>query len=563
MRIINLKKIRLQTDVLVIGGGAAGLVAALEAEKHGVDVTVICKQKAGKSGNTIVSGALFSVVVPEEGNPDSEETYFQDLMNSGKGINQHDLTKTLAANSGKTIKWLEEHGANFFKLDGKYVKKQPPGHSFRRSVTPVMDGYTYMARGLSFLEPLYTSVREKGIKVIDRTMVTRLIKQDGKIVGAIGLNAFNNELVEISCKSSILANGGAGNIFSQNNNTAGITGDAYVLAYDVGAILKDMELVQIYPTMMTKPVKMAAENPLFGEGAVLRNRHGELFIYKYVEGGDRAATRDKMAQTIFREVESGNGVDGGVYFDCRGIPEEVLKTKYSHFYRQLMKQGIDPLEEMVIVSPTIHYYLGGVKINTKGETSVPGLYAAGEAATGVHGANRLSGSSIADTVVFGIRSGEAAATYALNQPVEPVQWENEEDYTSFNNTGRITMKEQTQAVQKIMWSYASVVREQESLKKGLNELEELKATIQDVSVKNLKELSSYLELQNMITVGSLLFKGAILREESRGSHWRRDYPNENNKFLGNFEYIKKGEQCVITFHPIEEINPLKVFKRIT
>jgi len=547
-----LKRVQLETDVLVVGGGSAGLIAALAAEEQGADVTIICKQKAGKSGNTIVSGSQFCVVVPEEDNPDFVEAYYQDLIKSGKGINQKELTSLLAQESGKTIKWLEEYGMKFFIRENRYVKRQPPGHSFPRSVPTVWDGYSYLARGLSFLDPLIESINQKDIRIIEKTMVTKLVMMNGKIAGALAINMDNQEILEISCKAVILANGGAGNLFAQNNNTAGITGDSYALAYEAGAILKDMELIQFYPTMMIKPLKMPAENALFGDGAVLRNKHGELFVQKYVEGGEMAATRDKMSQAIFQEVQLGNGIDGGVYFDCTGIPKETMETTYSHFSEQLRKKGTDPLKDWMVVTPTTHYYLGGVKINTKCESSIPGLYAAGEAATGPHGANRLSGSSIADTVVFGIISGESAAQYSAKNPRASVHWDDEVPPPTLYTGGKTSIKECKEAVQKIMWNYASVVREEKHLQQGLQMLEKIAEGLGQVSIQHGKELFSYFELKNMLTVGRLVFQGALERRESRGSHWRIDYPFEDQTYLGNFEYIKGRDGCSITFQPLGE-----------
>ncbi|WLD93704.1 L-aspartate oxidase [Alkalihalobacillus sp. AL-G] len=543
---------KLETDVLVIGGGSAGLIAALEAEKQGVDVTVVCKQKAGKSGNTIVSGSAFSVVVPEEGNPDSEEVYYQDLIRSGKGINQRDLTRLLAKESGKTIQWLEDYGMEFFLQENKYVKRKPPGHSHPRSVPTIWDGYSYMTRGLSFMKPLLNSVKEKNIQLIEQTMVVRLIRKRGKIVGAVAIDVKKGNIIEISSKSVILANGGAGNIFSQNNNTVGITGDSYALAFDVGAVLKDMEFVQFYPTMMIKPVKMPASNPLFGDGAVLRNKHGELFVHNYVEGGDKEATRDKMAQAIFQEVQKGNGIEGGVYFDCSGIPKDVLESKYSHFCNQLRKKDVDPSKDYVIVSPTTHYFLGGVKINEKCESNVPGLYAAGEAATGAHGANRLSGSSIADTVVFGMIAGDSAAKHSLNSKREDVDWDQEiSSLFVQNDDGGLDIAKAKEIVRNVMWESASVVRDESTIRSGLQTLDDIQRSLKSAPVTSAKQTLSFFELSNMVAVGQLVLQGAIKREESRGSHWRKDFPFETEDFLGNFEYFKNQELADIHFVALE------------
>ncbi len=550
-----LKRTQLLTDVLVIGGGAAGVISALKAHELGADVTIICKQKVGKSGNTIVSGSAFSVVVKEESNPDNEEVFYDDLIKSGKGINHPELAKVLATNSSQTIGWLENHGMKFFKKDNEYVKRQPPGHSYPRSVPTEWEGYSYMARGLSFMKPLHLSVLEKKIKILEHSMVYNLVKQNNKVVGAIAIDAKKNELIEIACKAVILANGGAGNMFSQNNNTVGITGDSYALAYEIGAILKDMEFVQFYPTMMIEPIKMPASNPLFGDGAVLRNKRKELFVHNYVEGGDRVATRDKMAQAIFQEVRDGNGVKGGVYFDCSQIPKEVLETKYVHFCRQLRKNKIDPYKDMVIVSPTTHYFLGGIKINSKCESNISGLYAAGEAATGIHGANRLSGCSIADTVVFGIIAGEEAARYSKECKLENIEAtcgigiQNIQKLFQYkNNSHRIS--EKRELLRDIMWDCASVIREEKKLNEGLFKLLELEKNLDHILIENSKDLVSYRELTNMITVGKLVIQGALKRKESRGSHWRIDFLNEDENYIGNHEYYQEGERLNINFYPI-------------
>jgi len=267
---------------------------------------------------------------------------------------------------------------------------------------------------------------------------------------------------------------------------------------------------------------------------------------KYDPAGDMA-TRDKMAQAIFMEVEAGNGIEGGVYFDCSGIPREILENKYAHFCKQLRKKGVEPTKDYVIVSPTTHYYLGGIKINPKCESTVPGLYAAGESSGGIHGANRLSGNSIADTVVFGAIAGNSAADFAKHN--KQVKLKNEDirlpDYG--NQGSRYSVQEKKEQLRHLMWKHASVIREEQGLLQGLEELVEIKKSLSDIAVKDEKDFVAMYELQNMMTVSEMLLKGALQRRESRGSHWRRDFPETKAEYLGNFYYVKQGEDCNITF----------------
>jgi succinate dehydrogenase/fumarate reductase flavoprotein subunit len=539
------KRNDVKTDVLIIGGGSAGLIAALEARKYGLDVTVLSKHKVGQSGNIIVSGSALSVVVPEAGNLDSEVTYLEDLYRSGKRINQPQLAETLAQHSKQALELLEGYGLNFFKNKNEFVKRKPPGHSYPRSVPTVWDGYSYMARGLSFTAPLYDAAHVRGVRMINKATVTELIKRDGIIVGAIVFHPLEKEWTVISSKVTIMASGGAGWIFSETNNTVGITGDSYALAYHAGATLIDMEFVQFYPTEMIH-LKMPASNPLFGDGAVLRNKFGERFMQKYDPAGDMA-TRDKMAQAIFMEVESGNGLDGGVYFDCREIPLDILESKYAHFCKQLRKKGVEPAKDMIIVAPTTHYFLGGIQIDQKCRSTLPGLLAAGEATGGIHGANRLSGNAIADTVVFGAIAGNMAAEEVNRARETNLEKENFNLDFYRREEPRYSVVQKKEELRKMMWECASVVRNEAGLRQGLGSLDEIKKSIPYVDVKNEKEFVSFIELQNMLTVSEMIIKGAIERRESRGSHWRNDIPVEHAEYVGNFYYVKETEGCKLYF----------------
>lgn len=491
-----------QVDVLVIGGGLAGLMAAMSAHEHHAKVLLISKGKIGRGGNTLVSGGGMSGALGSSEDVNNPQAFYSDIIKSGKGLADEQLARLLADSSGEMIERLYGYGVKFIKeSDGSFRVRRPPGHSVARNIPTNWDGIAYANRGLSFSLPIHAQCQAKGIEMLEGWALKELLKSGDKICGAAFGNKQNEQLL-INAKSVILACGGYGFLFAKTNNTNDALGEGIAAAMRIGCRVRDMEQVQFYPTMMFEPLKITASNPLFGEGATLRNRHGERFMHKYDPDGDMA-TRDNMARGIFLEVQAGLGVDERVYFDCTGIAEQQLLARFGSFYGFLKKNRIDLTKDYLKVSPCVHYTLGGIVIDERCQTDVAGLYAAGEITGGVHGANRLSGAALMETCVFGWEAGKHAAEHSFTERVSEC---------GSSSSGRETVDyEAFDKLRDIMWQYVSLVRSQESLSKAREALDKLGESSKG--------------LQPFLDVCQAIIGAATLRQESRGAHYRADYPH--------------------------------------
>lgn len=536
----------IKTDILVIGGGLAGLSAALEAKNEKNTVTIACKSLTGKSGNTVVTGAAMALARPGN-DDDSPELLFQDVMRSSQGINDEGMAEYFAAHSGEVLEKLSEYGVVFRRTGDRYMTKKPPGHSVFRSYPVDISRVPYNVRGLSISLPLLRRAVEKNISIIDNTMVYKLLKKYGRIVGALAINKKEGRTVQFRAKAVIIAAGGGANIFSMTDNTRDITGDSYLLALDAGAQLRDMEFIQYYPTMMFKPIKICISNPLFGEGAILRNEQDESFMERYSEMGNMA-TRDTMALAVYSEIRAGRGNPDYVYVDCSQIPPDVIEVKFAEFKNLLFKGNIDVYSDRIPVSPAAHFYLGGIKVDGNCETGVPGLLACGEAVWGVHGANRLSGNSLTETVVFGSLAGKRAAELAEK---EDSDWctnagQAGEDETILRS-GSIDVLEIKKRLRKLMWENAAVARNEAGLRHAREQLKILAEEIEGCCIRDIIDRVRYEETKNLIRISGMVIEGALARRESRGAHYREDYPVKDEKFEGNFIYCLKNNEIEIEF----------------
>jgi succinate dehydrogenase/fumarate reductase flavoprotein subunit len=521
------------TDVLVIGGGAAGLIAALEAKRGGLDSSIISKSKVGRSGNTIISGAGMAVLIPGPDSEDSLELFYNDIVRSGNEINDKELVNVFIKGSTEIIGKLTEYGVMLKRTNNHLLKKRAPGHSVQRSIYSDISKFPYLIRGLSISLPLLNKVKRCGIRIIENAPIIKLLTSDDRVCGALAIDKKSGNVLVFRTSAIILASGGCGRIFSKSNNTADITGDSYSLAYDAGALLRDMEFVQFYPTMMYSPIKTSISNALFGHGAVLRNRNGERFMENYDRSGDMA-TRDVMTRAVYTEITDGRGDNGCVFMDCRSIPEDILETGYAELCKTLRRKGIDPAQHLIHVSPTTHFFMGGLVINSKGETTLPGLLACGESVGGLHGANRLAGDALSETVIFGIVAGRSAmeAVKAVKaQFIPPFSCLEIESFRK----GSISLTELRATLRECMWKYSSIVRNQDSLERARKEINEISNHIEDAEINDVKELVSFYELKHMIRTSGLIIEGAFSRRESRGAHYRKDYPDSDAKnFKGSY-----------------------------
>lgn len=535
------------SDVLVIGGSSAAIIAALEARKTGLNVMVVTKGLVGRGGNTIVSGAGFAAVLPGKNQHDSREQYYADTLASGKGVNLEYLVNILTANSGSAILDLEHYGVKFLKNNGEYVRRTPPGHSQPRQIPTVNDAVSFHTRGLTITIPLREAAQRAGIAFLEKTSVIDLLHDaNSSVCGAVGISPGTSELIQIGAKAVILATGGAGMIYERTNNTTDVTGDGYGLALEAGARLVDMEFVQFYPTMAFKPVKIPVSSPLFGDGAVLRNKNLERFMTKYDPAGDMA-TRDIMSRAIFSEINSGNGVENGIYIDCSAVPASVFEKKHKAIFKYLQAVKIDPQKDMFLISPSTHFFMGGIKIDGACGTGVEGLFAAGEVVGGLHGANRISGNALTETVVFGKIAGQMAARHASKmraiklpaKRIDPMTGRRAED-----------LREVKSALRRTMWQNVSVQRSQESLERALHEIKEYRKQLTGVAANSLRQLAEWKGLNSMLNVSEAVTRSALLRNESRGSHFRLDFPaSDDSRWLGNVEICQKEKELCLAFCP--------------
>ena len=531
----------IQCDVLVVGGGAAGLTAAIEARSRGATVALACKGKAGKSGNSVVAASQFSAVIPYEGSEDSPEQHFRDSLTGGRGINDETLLRLFVDRAGPRLLEAEQRGVKLLRSSGELVRRTPPGHSYPRGI-PVDTGTFPMANaGLSITLPLRATAERMGVTLLDDIPVMKLALVDGELRGGQAIDLDRGDLVTIHARAVVIAAGGAGRIFARTNNTRDVCGDSYSLMLEAGATLRDMEFVQFYPSQLTKPFKTVVISSLFGDGAVLRNRHGERFMPAYDPVNEDKATRDVMCQAMFYQVQKGNGIDGEVYMDCTAVAEEVLQKKYFALVRDLKKRGVDLARDWVKVAPTTHFVMGGAVVDEHCHTTVPGLFAAGEAAGGLHGANRLGGNALSDTLVTGGVAGEAAAEHALKRASAPSVasgWEPPRE----GGTSIDVLDEVRHELREAMWGGASIVRSEASLQSTLATVRACAAEASRCSAESAVETARMEETRLMCLAAEAIVLSAIARQESRGAHFREDFPGSSDGWLGsNLIRLADGE----------------------
>ncbi len=516
----------MKTDILIIGGGGAAARAAIECRNK--DVIIAVKGLFGKSGCTVMAEGGYNAVF----NPkDSFKKHFYDTVKGGGFINNPKLVEILVKNAPKELLNLEKFGCLFDRDENGFIAQRPfGGQSFNRTCyCGDRTGHEIM-RGL--ME--YISKFER-IKILEDVTAIKLIVEDNRCYGAIFLDLKTGDIFPIFAKATILATGGAGQLYPVTSNPIQKVGDGFAIAYNEGAELIDMEMVQFHPTGIVGSGILVTE-AVRGEGGILYNKNKERFMARYDKERMELSTRDIVARAIYKEIQEGRGVNGGVYLDVSHLPNEVIEKKLETMLKQFLKIGIDIRKEPMIVSPTAHHFMGGLRINEKCETNIEGLFACGEVTGGIHGANRLGGNALADTQVFGAIAGKSAKEFAENCAFEHIDVEDliTEFKEEVNNLeGNLNLYNLIKDLKKIMWDYVSIVRCEEGLKKALEKIEEIEKNIKYVKVSGIIDMQKYFELKNMITVAKLVTKSALYREESRGAHYREDYPETKEEWRGN------------------------------
>ncbi|MDQ2898780.1 MAG: fumarate reductase/succinate dehydrogenase flavoprotein subunit [Acidobacteriota bacterium] len=581
-------------DVLIIGAGGAGLRAAIEASAAGVTVGLVSKSLLGKAHTVMAEGGVAAAM----GNVDDRDNWrvhFADTMRGGQYLNRPRMAELHAKEAPERVHELEAWGAVFDRTkDGKILQRNFGGHKYPR-LAHVGD-----RTGLEMIRTLQDHGVHTGIDVHMECTVLTLLKDGDRIAGAFAYDREKGRFQLFRAKAVVLATGGIGRAYKITSNSWEYTGDGHALAYEAGAALMDMEFVQFHPTGMVWPPSVRGilvTEGVRGEGGTLRNKEGRRFMFddipanyksstadneeegwRYTQGDKNARrppellTRDHVARCIVREVREGRGSPhGGVFLDIAWIKEKIpraaehIKKKLPSMYHQFKQLAdIDITQVPMEVGPTTHYMMGGVCVDSDTQMSdVPGLFAAGECAAGLHGANRLGGNSLSDLLVFGKRAGEYAAQFAKDHGAGHVNSEQvdavaRESLTPFERSGTEGPYQVQRDLQDMMQDLVGIVRREEEMGRAIAGIQALRERARKVSVPGNREYNpgwhTALDLSNLLTVSECIARAALERKESRGAHFRDDFPAKDEVF-GTFNIVlrKMPDGAMrVTREPIQE-----------
>lgn len=543
-------------DVLIIGAGGAGMRAAVEAAEKGLSVGIVTKSLLGKAHTVMAEGGMAAAV----GNVDPEDSWrqhFVDTMKGGKFINNWRMAEIHAKESPDRVYELEQWGALFNRTDAGRISQRAFGaHTYRR-LCHVGD-----RTGLELIRTMQEKVLATDTEVFMETTVTKLFQDErGRVTGALAYTRASGKFILFKAKATIMASGGWGRIFKVTSNSWEGTGDGAILAYEVGAEMIDMEMVQFHPTGMVWPPGvrgLLVTEGVRGEGGVLRNSEGKRYMGDYDPERMELSSRDVVARANFSEVQAGRGSEhGGVYLDITHLGYDGIMKKLPTMYEQFKNLAdVDISKEPMEVFPTIHYTMGGIKVEAENcATTVDGLFAAGECAGGLHGANRLGGNSLSDLLVFGRRAGLGAIEYVENTThgadvsEEDVQAEirrvldpMERPASDKDESPYLLQSE----LQDVMMEHANLVRDEDGLKEGLGKVLAIKDRVPNVKVGGTRMFNpgwhACQDIRYLVMVSEMIIRCAIERKEKRGSQWRLDHDELVDEY-SNINFIsKKGPQ---------------------
>jgi fumarate reductase (CoM/CoB) subunit A len=521
-----------QCDVLIIGSGGAGCRAAIEVSNYNLKPIIVSKGLSFKSGCTGMAEGGYNAAFAFLDSDDTTDIHYEDTLKGGGFINDPELAKILVEESPQRLVDLENYGAIFDRQkSGKLDQRPFGGQKFRRTC------FQGDRTGHEIITALKEEIIRRKINNLDEIMITALIMDEERrnVQGAVGLSLKDSKMMCFQAKSTILATGGAGHIYPVTSNTVQKGGDGFALAWKAGADLIDMEQVQFHPTGMVYPESrkgVLVTEAVRGEGGILLDKDFNRFMGKY-DPRMELATRDVVARAIYNEIREGRGTEnGGIYLDVTHLDPEIIGEKLETMVLQFSDVGVDICKEPMEVAPTAHHFMGGVKIDENGHSSVGNLFAAGEVTGGVHGANRLGGNALADTQVFGERAGKAAAENALKSNGglnKDFVKQEEKRIISKIKDGDISPQKIKKDLQKTMWDNVAIIRNENGLRMALKTISHLDS---ELSRMNVSEGSSFnrglqnaLEVENMIETAKMVITAAVLRQESRGSHYREDFPD--------------------------------------
>lgn len=549
----------LATDVLIIGSGGAGLRAAIEARRFGAEVLVVDKAVIGMNSNTRYSGGGLKAALPgilEDRYTTIFSTpgeHFYEALMHGEFLNDQELIETLALEAPARVLELKEFGVERF--DALYY-------------------HVHYPHGTGLVAPLMAHARRLGCTMRPGITPTDLLFDGDRVAGCIGFDVHTERPLVIRAKAVILATGGAGEIYERNDTTAVTTGDGYMLGFKAGVRFRDMEMVQFEPYVQAEPGlpemdRHECEAEFFG---ILRNANGDEFLKSYLPprteevdsfekqfGMPLTDIRERVARAMVSEVHQGRGDQGAVLFDLTGVPPEKWQADIaSQYTRAVLMRGFDPETTPIHVLPGAICTLGGIAIDAQCRTDVPGLFAAGEVAGGVHGAARLGGDALVETIVYGARAGKHAALLAAevdHGDELDAQWESAKRGWQLvlerSPEGASSADEIKTRLKKIMWKHAGPLRDEAGLKEALAQVSELDEEATRLHARSLRGVRAAFEARSMLLTGRMVLTSALARTESRGAHYRLDYPfRDDGRWLSNIFVVPDGDGIRLDVRPV-------------
>jgi fumarate reductase (CoM/CoB) subunit A len=553
-----------ECDVLIIGGGGAGIMSAIYAARKGADVILLEKGVFGRAGCTILGAHSINAALGHMDSEDSPEIHAEDTLRKGRYLNDPRLVEIYTQEAPDRVKELVEFGVRFDMREGNFDLDKMPGSTHPRACHAKFQTGRMMMAGLRRELKRYPN-----ITVHDEIVVTKLFRAEGRVVGAKGIQLINSQPQHYLSRAIVLATGGAGQLYANTTTSIDNTGDGMILALEAGATLRDLEFVQFLPLVIQYP-HLPGMNPGTPSmlsrlaDARLTNRLGERFAERAVPNWRYKATRDALAQLMYREIqEKRSGPHNGLFLSVSHLPPREIEKrfKYGNLFQRFLALGVDLRSDALEVAPAAHYHMGGILIDEHGQTTIPGLFAAGEVTGGVDGSNRLGGNALSEILVFGARAGAAAATYAADHSADAMfAIERDVDLplpgtTEYEGLRPATIKSR---IQKMMWEGCGVVRDRPGLEKTRksllalqNETRASHVRFSPITVYN-REILDFLEVEKMLVLARIIVEAALMRTESRGAHYRADYPETNNDhWLANLLVHKDREEYVVQRRPAQ------------
>jgi len=566
---LDIPVVRHKTDVLIIGGGAAGTMAAFECAEAGVAVTQATKGRA-TSGTTTLARGGFAAAMGQDDNP---ELHLHDILKHGGELIDPELARVWVYDIVDVVHDLESWGAEFIRdPDGRLDLKMFPSHSRARAC------HHYDTTGNMITKVLTKKLRaDARIKKHSITAIVDLIKRDDQVIGAWGVDYRNGALVVYRARQIILCTGGGSGLFYVNDNPPQVTGDGYVLGFRAGVPLLGIEMID-FQAMCCSPKEMFGFAPhptgFINAGAVFRNQEGEEFLKRYFPDTAEASTRSEVILAMAKEIQAGRGGSaGGIFMDATKVPIEVIQKQIPHVYRTCLHRGIDLTKAPLEVAPGSHTWLGGLKVDVDGKTPIDGLFVAGETAGGIHGGNRIGGSALSASLVFGRRAGKMAAALVkearvkLASPEDDAIPESELEWLAdlMRRDNGPLQSEVRMNCRMLAHTKLGPIREERTLKEALAGFERIER--EDVPAMRLdekarssdkvrgEELESALSVRNLALLGRILAAAALKRTESRGAHFRLDFPDTDDVCWRVVTRLQRGVNGAVEFHtdPAKEL----------